>query len=129
MEEIVLQEDQFQQNPSNFILEKKKDFDFVIPKIRLNWNDNLELREKILNMTSDEREQLGINKSILWYIKKNLSEGKIPKIYQKWDWKNWIGPSNLMKNGENPFFIIAFWLPDLVIAIFGITQQITHIVM
>jgi len=26
-----------------------------------------------------------------------------------------------MKNGENPFFIIAFWLPDLVIAIFGIT--------
>ena len=45
--------------------------------------DNVELREKILNMTSDERKELGINKSTLWYIKKNLSEGKTPKIYEK----------------------------------------------
>jgi len=51
------------------------------------------------------------------------------KINQNRDWENWIGPSNLMKNGENPFFIIAFWLPDLVIAIFGITQQIISMVM
>ena len=44
--------------------------------MNMNRNDNLELRDKILNMTSDERKKLGINKSTLWYIKKNLSERK-----------------------------------------------------
>ena len=44
--------------------------------MKLNRNDNLELRERILSMTPDERKKLGINKSTLWYIKKNLSEGK-----------------------------------------------------
>ena len=34
-------------------------------------------------MTSEERKRLGINKSTLWYIKKNLAEGKTPKIYEK----------------------------------------------
>lgn len=68
---------------ANFIVAKKKECVFDIPKLRLNRNDNLELREKILRMTTVERERLGINKSTLWYIKKNLSEGKNPKIYQK----------------------------------------------
>jgi len=51
--------------------------------MKLNRDDNLELREKILNMTMQERKRLGINKSTLWYIKKNLGEGKTPKIYEK----------------------------------------------
>lgn len=46
-------------------MEKKKEFDFVIPKMKLNRNDNLELREKILKMTPDERKRFGINKSTL----------------------------------------------------------------
>ena len=79
--QIILQDNL--QQLSNFIVEKKKEFDFVIPKMKLNRNDDSELREKILNMTTEERNQLGINKSTLWYIKKNLSEGKIPKIYEK----------------------------------------------
>jgi len=37
----------------------------------------------ISSMTIEERKQLGINKSTLWYIKKNLSEIKTPKIYEK----------------------------------------------
>jgi len=44
---------------------------------------NLRLREKILNMTADQRKKLGINKSTLWYIQRNFSEGKNPKIYEK----------------------------------------------
>ena len=79
--QIILQDNL--QQLSNFIVEKKKEFDFSIPKIKLNRNDNLELREKILSMTPYERKQLGINKSTLWHIKKNLSEGKTPKIYEK----------------------------------------------
>ena len=51
--------------------------------MKVNRNDNLELREKILNMTPEEMKGLGINKSTLWYIRKNLSEGKTPKIYEK----------------------------------------------
>ena len=51
--------------------------------MKLNRNDNLELREKILNMTIAERKGLGINKSTLWYIKKNLSEGKTSRMYEK----------------------------------------------
>ena len=79
--QIILQDNL--QQLSNFILEKKKEFDFIIPKISLNRNDDLKLREKILNITSEERKQLGINKSTLWYLRKNLSEGKTPKIYEK----------------------------------------------
>jgi len=51
--------------------------------MQLNRNDNVELRNRILDMTSGERKKLRINKSTLWYIKKNLSEGKTPRIYEK----------------------------------------------
>jgi len=79
--QIILQDNL--QQLANFIVDKKKEFDFVIPKMKLSRNDNLELRKKILNMTAEERKSLGINKSTFWYIKKNLSEGKTPKIYEK----------------------------------------------
>ena len=72
--QIILQDNL--QQLSNFIVDKKKEFDFVIPKMKLNKNDDLGLRERILSMTPNERKRLGINKSTLWYIKKNLSEGK-----------------------------------------------------
>jgi len=61
----------------------KKEFDFVVPKIKLNRKDNLKLREKILSITNEERKILVINKSTLWHIRKNLLEGKMPKIYEK----------------------------------------------
>jgi len=79
--QIILQDNL--QQLSNFILEKKEEFDFSIPEMKLNRNDHLKLREKILNMAAKEREELGINKSTLWYIKKNLSEGKTPRIYKR----------------------------------------------
>ncbi|QMU55027.1 MAG: CRISPR-associated endonuclease Cas1 [Nitrosopumilus sp.] len=79
--QVILQDNL--QRLSNFVVEKKNEFYFVIPKFKLSRKDNLELREKILNMTSDERKQFGINKSTLWYIKKNLTDGKNLKIYEK----------------------------------------------
>jgi CRISPR-associated protein Cas1 len=71
------------QQLSNFIVDKKKEFEFVIPKMRLNRNDTIEMKDKILNMSTEERKRLGINKSTLWHIQKNLVEGKTPKIYEK----------------------------------------------
>lgn len=41
--QIILQ-DNLQQF-SNFIVDKRKEFDFIIPKMKLNRNDNLQLRE------------------------------------------------------------------------------------
>ena len=79
--QIILQDNL--QQLANYLVGKKKEFDFIIPKMKLNRNDNVELREKILNMTLEERERLGINKSTLWYIQRNLAEGKTPKIYEK----------------------------------------------
>ena len=79
--QIILQDNL--QQLANFVVNKEKEFDFVIPKIKLNRNDELELREKILNMTPEERKKLGINKSTLWYIKQNMSKGKKSSLYQK----------------------------------------------
>ena len=79
--QIILQDNL--QQLANFIVDKKKKLDFIIPKIKLGINYNLELRKKILNMTQEERKNLGINKSTLWYIKKNLTEDKTLKIYEK----------------------------------------------
>ena len=66
-----------------FISDKTKNIDFVIPKITIERNDDLFLQEKILNMTPEERKKLGINKSTLWYMKKNLQSYKNIKIYDK----------------------------------------------
>ena len=79
--QIILQ-DNIQQL-SSFIIGKKNEFDFVIPKIKIKRGDSLDLREKILNMATDERKRLGINKSTFWYIKKNLTDGKTTQLYEK----------------------------------------------
>ena len=55
----------------------------LFPEISLQRNDVVSLRKKIESMTPEERKQLGINKSTLWYIKKNLKNNKSFKIYDK----------------------------------------------
>jgi len=64
-------------------MEKKKEFKFIIPKMKLNRNNSVELRDKILSITQNERKRLGINKSTLWYVKNNLRDKKNVKIYSK----------------------------------------------
>ena len=71
------------QQLANFISDKKKNVDFVVPKLEINRDDTKSLREKILSMTPEERKKLGINKSTLWYIKKNIQSKDRIKIYDK----------------------------------------------
>lgn len=78
----IILEDNVQQL-ANHILNKTTKFEINIPEISLQRNDVLKLREKIESMTPDERRQLGINKSTLWYLKKNLKNNKSFKIYDK----------------------------------------------
>lgn len=70
------------QQLANFISDKKKEIEFDVPHIEISRIDTT-LREKILALTPDQRRRLGINKSTLWYIKKNLDDGKSIKVYGK----------------------------------------------
>ncbi|MDH3765042.1 MAG: hypothetical protein OER82_04445 [Nitrosopumilus sp.] len=71
------------QQLSNFVVGKKKEIEFNIPAMKLHRNDNLKLKEKISSMTNEERKGFEINKSTLWYMKKNLKEGKTISVYDK----------------------------------------------
>lgn len=44
--QIILQDNLHQL--ANFIIDKKKEFEFVIPQMKLNRSDDVKLREKIL---------------------------------------------------------------------------------
>ncbi len=68
---------------AQFIADKKKTIEFIVPFIEINRDDNLLLREKILSLSPEERKKLGINKSTLWYLKKNVSSKDKIKIYGK----------------------------------------------
>jgi CRISP-associated protein Cas1 len=68
---------------SLFISEKNNKIDFDIPKYSIKRNDTILLKEKIVNITVDERKRLGISKSTLFYLKKNIREGKNIQIYKK----------------------------------------------
>jgi CRISPR-associated protein Cas1 len=54
-----------------------------MPAFHYGRNDDTTTGDYILNMTPEQRKELGINKSTLWYIQKNLREGKKVKLYNK----------------------------------------------
>lgn len=68
---------------AQYISNKKKTIEFTVPHVMINRNDDLLIREKVLSMSPDERRKLRINKSTLWYMKKNLKNNKSFKIYNK----------------------------------------------
>jgi CRISPR-associated protein Cas1 len=71
------------QGLANFIVDKSDKLRFDIPSIRINRNDDKDLRDLLLKMTPDKRRCLGINRNTLWYIQKNLKEGKKIDLYDK----------------------------------------------
>jgi CRISPR-associated protein Cas1 len=68
---------------AQYISDKKKTIEFVVPHVEINRDDDLLIREKILSMSPEERKKLDINKSILWYLKKNITSKDKIKIYDK----------------------------------------------
>lgn len=68
---------------ANFISGKNNKLDFKIPEFQIKDEDTITLKNKIMKMTYDERKRLGIGKGTLWYMKKNISNGKNIKIYDK----------------------------------------------
>jgi CRISPR-associated protein Cas1 len=68
---------------AHYISERKRNIEFAIPKFEIIRDDTASLREKILSMTPEGRKRLGINKSTLWYMRKNLKSGDKIKVYKK----------------------------------------------
>lgn len=71
------------QTLSNYTSDKQKELRFTVPGVPIKRNDDNETRDFILNMTPEQRKELGVSKSTLWYIQKNLREGKKIKLYDK----------------------------------------------
>lgn len=71
------------QQLANFISDKRKEITFVVPKSQIDREDTTQLKEKILSSSPEDRKRLGINKSTLWYMKKNLQSKDKIKIYDK----------------------------------------------
>jgi CRISPR-associated protein Cas1 len=54
-----------------------------VPDVPIKRNDDNTAREFIMNMTPGQRKELGISKTTLWHIRKNIREGKKVKLYDK----------------------------------------------
>ncbi len=82
---------------ADYILGKARELNFNIPSIIAERKDTADVKDMILNMTAQERRQLGINKSTLWYQQQNINKGKSIKIYAKVRQK--LGTTD---NADNP---------------------------
>ncbi|MEM0143651.1 MAG: hypothetical protein QXL94_06840, partial [Candidatus Parvarchaeum sp.] len=67
----------------NYIIGKSSRPQFKVPEFRIKREDSTDIRNKVLNLTLQDRKRLGINKSTLWYIQKHIKEGKKVKVYGK----------------------------------------------
>lgn len=74
---------EYVQELANFVIGKRTDLQLDIPSIRIRRTDTLELRNKVLALSSAERSRLGINKLTLWYQKKHVSQGRSIRVYAK----------------------------------------------
>jgi CRISPR-associated protein Cas1 len=54
------------------IIDKSSKLQFNIPEFEIKREDTLEIRNKILSLTPEDRKRLNINKSTLWYIQKHV---------------------------------------------------------
>lgn len=64
------------QTLSNHIIGRQKDIQLDIPNYQIQRNDDLKIRESIMALTTEEIKRLGINKSTLWQMQKNIKDGK-----------------------------------------------------
>lgn len=78
----VIPQDNIQQI-ANYLQDKTDRLQFNIPEIQIDRDADLDTRDYILKMTPEQRKSLGINKSRLSYMQKNIREGKRIKIYDK----------------------------------------------
>ena len=67
---------------ADYASNKSNVLEFYIPEVKIDRNDNIVVRDKILSITPAERKKLKINKSTLWYRQKAIKDGKRIKLYR-----------------------------------------------
>ncbi len=68
---------------SRFLVGKSSTLNFDEPSPTLNSFDNMKLRERINSLTSDQAKRLGIGKSTLHYLRRNVKAKESFRIYTK----------------------------------------------
>ena len=68
---------------ADYVSNKSNVLEFYIPELKIDRNDDIAVRDKILSITPAARKRLKINKSTLWYRQKAIKEGKKVKIYKQ----------------------------------------------
>lgn len=71
------------QKLANFLTDKNRELSFEIPSVKCERNDDMELRAKLMEIQLKDAKKLGLNKSTLWYIQKNIRKGKKIELYDK----------------------------------------------
>ena len=68
---------------SNYIIEKSNLLKFNMPALEIRRVDDIEMHNRILNITPEEQRKLGLRRNTLWYMQQNLKNGKKIKVYNK----------------------------------------------
>jgi CRISPR-associated protein Cas1 len=68
---------------ASYLSGKSKDLDLSEPRPELKRADSLEVRKRILSLSSSEAKKLGIGKNTLHYLRRSVSDDKPFKVYQK----------------------------------------------
>ncbi len=71
------------QELAQYLIGKRKELKFDLPKMELERIDTLKLREKILKIPYSKTKKLGMSKGTLWYLKHNANSDKPFKVYRK----------------------------------------------
>jgi CRISPR-associated protein Cas1 len=84
---------------AHYIIGKKKSMDFSSPELKLKRGDNLELREKILNISYSEWQRKGYSKGTLHYLRKNVRNEEHFRVRKKVKEKILLGmPEGLLRS-------------------------------
>ena len=68
---------------SRFLIGKSSVIDFVEPAPKLERKDNLEMRAKLLALTTSQAKEVGIGSSTLHYLRKNARSPNSFRTYRK----------------------------------------------
>jgi len=62
---------------SRYIMDNSKQLKFTISDIEIKRNDNSQIRERIMSIDTEKRNELKINMSTLWYQQKRLKRERL----------------------------------------------------
>ena len=62
------------------MMDRSNKLQFNVPEFKIKREDSIDIRNKVLSLTPQDRKRLSINKSTLWYTQKYIKEGNRIKV-------------------------------------------------